>query len=114
METKTCPVRDQRSTGSIGTVYHKECRKAGKMHRIKIQGPRRDWSGFREALVLILFFVLLAVAAFQGGYIYRDRETDELRKQVYQLDIKTREINGRLVGLETTYRSGSHGAGRGK
>ena len=74
------------------------------MHKIKIHGPRRDWSGVREALVLILFFVLLAVAAFQGGYIYRDRETDELRKQVYQLDMKTRDINGRLVGVEATQR----------
>jgi len=74
------------------------------MHRIKIQGPRRDWSGVREALVLILFFVLLAVAAFEGGYIYRDREADELRKQVHQLDIKTRDINGRLVGVEATIR----------
>jgi hypothetical protein len=72
------------------------------MHRIKIQGPRRDWSGFREALVLILFFVLLAVAAFQGGYIWRDREADEIRKEVYRIDRRVVEINGRLVGVETT------------
>jgi len=74
------------------------------MHRIKIHGSTRDWSGVREALVLILFFVLLAVAAFQGGYIYRDREADELRRQVHQLDLKTRDINGRLVGVEATIR----------
>ena len=55
-------------------------------------------------MILILFFVLLAVAAFQGGYIYRDREADELRKQVYQLDLKVRDINGRLVGIEATQR----------
>ena len=72
------------------------------MHKIRVHGLGRDWSGVREALVLILFFVLLAVAAFQGGYIYREREADELRKQVHQLDIKTGDINGRLVGVETT------------
>ena len=94
------------------------------MHKIRVHGlppaheglrpgGGRDWSGVREALVLILFFVLLAVAAFEGGYIYRDREAasgpegpparwDELRKQVHQLDIKTGDINGRLVGVETT------------
>ena len=63
-------------------------------------GQKPLWGGAREILVLILFFVLLAVAAFEGGYIYRDREADELRKQVHQLDIKTRDINGRLVGVE--------------
>jgi len=66
----------------------------------------------RETIVLILCAVLLAVAAFQGGYIYRDREADlptprlrqagDLRTQVHQLDIKTRDINGRLVGVEAT------------
>jgi len=93
------------------------------MHRIKVHGPGRDWSGLREALVLILFFVLLGVAAFQGGYIYRDREADlptpacakrsgegrprlrqagDLRTQVDQLERRVTEINGRLVGVETT------------
>jgi hypothetical protein len=56
----------------------------------------------RETIVMILCAILLAVAAFEGGYIYRDREADELRKQVHQLDIKTRDINGRLVGVEAT------------
>lgn len=55
----------------------------------------------RETIVVILCGLLLAVAAFQGGYIWRDREIDELRKQVYQLDIRTREINGKLIGIET-------------
>ena len=56
----------------------------------------------RETIVLILCAILLAVAAFEGGYIWRDREADELRKQVYQLDLKTKDMNGRLVGVETT------------
>jgi hypothetical protein len=56
----------------------------------------------REMIVWILFCATLALGMFGWGYIYRDREADELRKQVYQLDIKTRDINGRLVGVEAT------------
>ena len=81
------------------------------MHRIKIQGRRRNWDSIKSALVWTFFFVLLAITAFQGGYIYRDREADELRKQVHQLDIKTRDINGRLVGVEATVSSRQRAGG---
>jgi hypothetical protein len=74
------------------------------MQKIKIHTQRIqiDWAGVRYVLSLTLFCAMLGLAAFGWGYIYRDREADEIRKQVSQLEIKTRDINGRLVGVEAT------------
>lgn len=55
----------------------------------------------RETVVWILFCVMLCLASFGWGYICRDREIDELRKEVYRLDQRVREINGKIIGIES-------------
>jgi hypothetical protein len=52
----------------------------------------------RETIVWILFCLLLAPAAFGGGYIVRDRETDKML-----LD-KISDLRDRVSGLEWDYK----------
>ena len=55
----------------------------------------------RETIVWILFCVMLALASFGGGYIYRDEKADELRKEVYQQEKQVRDLIGRMTSVET-------------
>lgn len=70
------------------------------MYRIKIQNERRDWSGFRETIIWILFCFILAAGAFGWGYIYKDHRVDDLREKVHTMETKQRDMNGRLIAVE--------------
>ena len=70
------------------------------MHRIKINGPEKEWGHVREAFFWITFCLLLAIAAFEAGYIVRDFEKDETQKRVQKLETKFTDHDGRIVVLE--------------
>lgn len=70
------------------------------MHQIRIHGPEKDWSGVREAIFWILFCLILAAGAFGWGYIYKDHRVDDLREQIYRLDARQKDMNGRLLAVE--------------
>ena len=54
----------------------------------------------RETIIWIIFLVLLALAAFEGGYIVRDRRKDDTRERVLKLETKATDLSGRMVILE--------------
>jgi len=50
----------------------------------------------REVIVWILFCILLTVASFEAGYIYRSSERDDLYQQIQTL--KNTVFNGGKKG----------------
>ena len=67
----------------------------------------------REIMALIILGVLLAVSAFEGGYIWRDYQADELRKEVYQQEKQIRDLIGRVHILEGPKKKREPGPGLG-
>jgi len=73
--------------------------------KIKVEDGRERFkpapSGVRETIIWVLFCLILAAGAFGWGYIYKDHRVDDLREKIYQLDVKQRDINGRLIAIES-------------
>jgi len=69
----------------------------------EIRNPklRIPWEGIRETTVLILFCLILGAAAFGWGVIYENRRGEDIRKEVYKIGLKERDLNGRLTAIET-------------
>jgi hypothetical protein len=70
------------------------------MHRIKVQGPKREWGIIRRAIFWAAFCLLLAIAAYEAGWISRDFQKDETQKRVLKLETKFTDHDGRIVVLE--------------
>ncbi len=70
------------------------------MHRIKVHSGDRDWSGVRETIIWILFCFILTAGAFGWGYIYKDHRVDDLRESIHKMEMKQRDMDGRLTAIE--------------
>lgn len=68
--------------------------------KIKIHGER-DYINLKRAIIFILFSILIAWGAFGWGYIYRDYRADDLREKVHRIEMKERDLSGRITALET-------------
>jgi hypothetical protein len=58
----------------------------------------------RETIVWVLFCVMLTLAAFGWGWIYRDRQIDVIYEKVHKIEKNQGDLHGRVIGLETAYR----------
>lgn len=74
--------------------------------RIKINKTGTDWNAIREAVVWILFLVILTLGAFGWGYIYRDRRIDNLEGRVTRIDDRQKDMSGRLIAIEGKKKQG--------
>ena len=54
----------------------------------------------REWIIAILFCALVAIGAWQNGYIYRDLRSDKLREDVIKSERKITDHEGRIIVLE--------------
>lgn len=67
---------------------------------VEIKNHRIPWGVFREIFTLLIWSAILVVAAFGWGIIYENRRSEDLRKEVYKLEYKMRDANGRLTVIE--------------
>jgi hypothetical protein len=54
----------------------------------------------RETVFWIMFCFLLALAAFESGWIVRDRQRDNTQERLLKIEERIREQGARMVVLE--------------
>ena len=67
---------------------------------VKIKNHRIPWEKIREGFFWIAFFIILSLAAFEAGYILRDRQKDDTREITLKNDASIKDLHGRVTVLE--------------
>jgi hypothetical protein len=67
---------------------------------VKIKNHGIPWGKIREGIFWISFCILLSLAAFEAGYIVRDRQKDDTREITLKNNASVKDLHGRMTALE--------------
>jgi hypothetical protein len=69
--------------------------------KVKIQPEKsKEWGSIRQGIFWAAFCILLALAAFETGWILRDFQKDDHDSRITKLEQRTIDHSGRIVTLE--------------
>lgn len=57
---------------------------------------------FREVVIYVLFWIITAIAAFQGGVIFEHYRMDDYARRFLKIENGYTEINGKVTAHEAT------------
>lgn len=80
--------------------------------KVKIHGPEKKWGSIRQTVFWFAICILIAIAAFEGGYIMGYFDRDELKTQIRKLNSWVLDHGGRIESLETVDRRDKTGTGK--
>lgn len=73
---------------------------------------KRAWESIRETIFWVAICILIAIAAFEGGYIAGYLERDRIKTEIRKLNAWVLDHGGRIESLETMDRRDRTGSGK--